>query len=273
LPGYLLVRELGRGSMGVVHLALLRADDVPLAVKTISPAGELRQGALERFLREAKILRDLDHRHIVRFRDMGEVGGQLFFAMDYVPGTDVARLLKEQGALPVRPAVRLLNQLLLALAYAHGQGFVHRDIKPANLLLEGLDRHKVLKVADFGLARIYQASQLSGLTLEGQMGGTVGFMPPEQITHYRDVNPAADQYSAAATLYYLLTLRHVHDLPAQMAAKLDMILKDDTVPIQERRPDLPDGLARVIHRALARKPQRRYPDVAAFRRALLPFAR
>jgi serine/threonine-protein kinase len=272
-PGYLLLRVLGRGAMGVVHLALSRADNLLVAVKTISPASQPRPGVVERFLREAEILRELDHPHIVRFLDMGEAGGQLFFAMDYVAGTDVAALLRRQGALPVRLAVRLVNQLLQALEYAHALGFVHRDIKPGNLLLEGQDAHKVLKVADFGLARVYQASQLSGLTLQNDLGGTVGFLPPEQITHFRDVQPSADQYSAAATLYYLLTLHHVHDLPEHIAGQLDMILKEDAVPIQQHRAELPNGLARAIHRALARDPEDRYLGVADLRRALLPFAR
>jgi serine/threonine-protein kinase len=271
IPGYLLLRELGKGGMGVVHLAVT-AEDTPVAVKTILPAGAARPGQVERFLREANILRSLDHPHIVAFRDMGAAGRLLFFAMDYVPGTDAARLLREKGQLAVRTAVRIVNQLLQALESAHGLGFVHRDVKPANLLLQTEGR-RTLKVADFGLARVYQASQLSGLTLPNEMGGTLAFMPPEQITHYREVRPAADQYSAAATLYNLLTGRHVHDLSGPVARQLDRILQEDAVPIRSRRADLPADLAAVLHRALARDPADRYPDVAHFRRALLPFAR
>jgi eukaryotic-like serine/threonine-protein kinase len=128
-------------------------------------------------------------------------------------------------------------------------------------------------VADFGLARVYQASKLSGLTLLGDVGGSVGFMPPEQILNYREAKPSADQYSAAATLYTLLTGQFVHDLSGSFTGRIDNILKGKPVPIQEWRTDLPRGLAAVIHRALAYRPESRFADVAAFRRTLLPFCK
>jgi serine/threonine-protein kinase len=259
--------------MGVVHLAQREADGAVVAVKRVVPAVAPRPGTMERFLREANILRELDHPNVVRFREMGCVGGQLFFAMDYVPGTDAARLLRERGPFPVRLGARLLCQVLLALEHAHAKRFVHRDVKPANILLEGKKPPLKIRVADFGLARAYHASQLSGLTLETDIGGTFAFMPPEQVTSYRDVRPPADQYSAAATLYYLLCGSFVHDLRGPIAAQLDVILKAAAVPLRERRPDLPADLAAVVHRALARAPEDRYESVFAFREALLPFAR
>jgi serine/threonine-protein kinase len=167
----------------------------------------------------------------------------------------------------------VLCQLLQALEYAHTRRFVHRDIKPANLLL-GRERGKrVVKLADFGLARIYQESQLSGLTVQDDVGGTAAYMPPEQILDYRGVDPAADQYSAAATLYYLLTGTTVYE-PAETAAKmLDRILHEEPVPVLARRPNLSPALAAVLHRALSRDPGHRYAGAREFRRALLPFAR
>jgi serine/threonine-protein kinase len=272
IPGYLLLRELGRGGMGIVHLAVRQADGVQVAVKTIIPAVVAKPSQIQRFLREASILRELSHPNIVAFREMGTAGGQLFFAMDYVPGTDAARMRRHKGMLEVCTAVRLVNQLLLALEYAHDKGFVHRDIKPANLLVQVTSEGSTVKVADFGLARVYQASQMSGLTLQHDLGGTVGYMAPEQITHYRDARPPADQYAAAATLYNLLTGKQVYDLPQHTAAQLAMILNEEPIPIRERRADLSKQLSRVIHRALARDPEDRYPDACAFRRALLPFA-
>src|SRR5207245_4495262 len=119
--------------------------------------------------------------------------------MDYVEGTDAFELVKTQGPMAPERAVRLMGQLLQALEYAHGRGFVHRDIKPANLLITVEEGFEVLKLADFGLARVYQASQLSGLTMTGEIGGTAAFMPPEQLTNYREAKPPADQYAAAAT--------------------------------------------------------------------------
>jgi serine/threonine-protein kinase len=273
IAGHEIVRELGRGGMGVVYLARRLADGAPVAIKTIVPAVAASATQVERFLREARILCELKHKHIVAFREMGESEGLLYFAMDYVDGTDADRLLKGHGPLPVRTATRIVCQVLSGLEYAHDRGFVHRDIKPANVLLADEEERRTVKIADFGLARVYQASQLSGLTLQGQVGGTVAFMPPEQVTHFRDVKPAADQYAAAATLYMLLTGKYVQDFPRESALALAQILDEEPVPIRERRSDVPATLAALIHKALARDPADRYPDVAAFRAALLPFAR
>jgi serine/threonine-protein kinase len=193
--------------------------------------------------------------------------------MEYVPGFDAARLLKEQGPLPVPLAIRLVSQRLQALEHAHEQGFVHRDIKPANILITEVNGKKLVKLADFGLARVYQTSQISGLTLTGDIGGTTKFMPPEQITHYREVKPPADQYAAAATLYNLLTGMHVYDFAGAGIEAIAMILDDEPVPIRQRRADLPQELADLIQQALAREPQDRFGDVKEFRQALLPFAR
>jgi serine/threonine-protein kinase len=192
--------------------------------------------------------------------------------MEYVPGVDAHHLLHDRGPLEVGRGVRLICQLLQGLDYAHHQGFVHRDVKPANLLIADPGGRERAKLADFGLARVYQESRLSGLTLTGEWAGTVAYLPPEQITHFREVQPSADQYSAAATLYTLLTDQFVYDFPPQPDRRLVMILNDEPVPIQSRRRDVPKALAKVLHRALAREASKRFPDVAALHKALLPFA-
>ena len=154
--------------------------------------------------------------------------------------------------------------LLDALEFAHGRGFVHRDIKPGNVLVSAADGS--VKLLDFGLARAYQASKLSGLTMTGQMAGTVAFMAPEQITNFREAKPPVDQYAAAATLYNLLTGHYAFDFPSDRIKQLLMILEDDPIPIRRHRADVPDGLAAVIHRAMARDPATRFADAAEMRR-------
>ncbi len=265
---YRCLRELGRGGMGVVYLA---EDDagVRVALKTIAPAAAASPRQVDRFVREAEVLRQLDHPHIVGFRDIGQADGCLYFAMEYVPGQDAASLLARDGSFPPRVAVKVACQLLDALAYAHDRGFVHRDIKPANLLLTKQHGRVTLKLADFGLARVYQASHLSGLTMMGEVGGTAAYMPPEQITNYREVKPAADQYAASATLYTLLTGQHVYDFAGPSVQALLTILDKDPVPIRERKADIGDALAAAIHRALTRDPDQRHPNVRAFRAALV----
>lgn len=270
-PGYRIENELGRGGMGVVYLATHEADGSAVALKTITPQGAVTQRNVDRFLREASILMRLDHPNVVRFHDLGAADGKLFFTMDYVPGSDGQRLLLERGRWSVRSAVRTIIEVLNGLAYAHERGFVHRDIKPANVLLGHGEKGYVIKLADFGLARIYQASQLSGLTTEGQFGGTLRYMPPEQMTDYRNVTPLSDQFSAAATLYHLLTGQTIHDPDANGKLQAVRVLEGQAVPIRDRRADLPEELAEVIYRALAREPGDRFADVAEFRDALAPF--
>jgi serine/threonine-protein kinase len=274
IPGYQIIQELGRGSMGVVHLAIRTEDGTAVALKTITPAVAPTPADIGRFQREAQILYELDHPNIVALRDVGEANGRLFFAMDYVFGTDAGRLLKKQGVsrpMSIPRAVGLICQMLQALDYAHAKGFVHRDIKPSNILVKQGDEGEVALLADFGLARVYQASKLSGLTLLGDIGGTVPFMAPEQITDFRNVQPAVDQYGAGATLYRLLTGHFIYDFPVEDEKRLLMILQDEPVPIQSRRPDIPQELATVIHRSLEGDPKDRFPDVRAMRRALVRF--
>ena len=272
INGFRLLRELGHGGMGVVYLGVREADRALLALKTVQPAVAGSALQIERFLREARILEQLDHPKIVSFRAMDEANGLLYFAMDFVRGSDAYKLQKtHRGPLPISRAVNLTCQMLDGLAYAHARGFIHRDIKPANLLVERQKGREIARLTDFGLARTYQASQMSGLSMNGDLGGTMSYMAPEQITHFRDAKPPVDQYAAAATLYKFLTDRQIYDLPRQSHEQVLMILQAEPVPMLARRPDLPPMLADAVHRALSRVPGARFPDVASFRAALQPF--
>ncbi len=193
--------------------------------------------------------------------------------MEYVPGKNASQLMKEKGPLPVGRAVSLICQLLEALEYAHSRKFVHRDIKPANMLIGKKKGDEFLKLADFGLARVYNASRLSGLTMHGEMGGSIAYIAPEQITNYRDAEPPGDYYSTAASLYKMLTGQYIYDFPPQLNKRVLMILQDDPIPITDRDASISPGVARVIHKTLSRKPEDRYPSAKVMRQALLPFAK
>ena len=271
-PEYRITGELGRGGMGVVYRATSERDGALVAIKSIVPSAAASRKQIERFLRECRILDKLRHPNIVEFREVGEAADVIFLAMELVDGPDLGAWLREKGPLDVPTAIRIACQFLGGLAHAHTSGFVHRDVKPGNILLGRNGDKRIAKLADFGIARVYESSKISGLTLQGDIGGTPAYMAPEQVTHYRQVQPAADQYSAAATLYKMLTDRYTHDFPKDLGAQLSLLVAGAPVPILERRPDLPPRLAEVIHKALSRETEQRYPDALAFRTELKRFA-
>jgi serine/threonine-protein kinase len=269
---YRILRKLGSGGMGVVYQALDPSTGQHVAIKTILPGRAPSGTAVDRFLREASILQELEHPNIVHFREFGESSGTIFIAMDYVDGISGDQLLKELGGpLPVVRAARIVCQLLQALDYAHAKQFVHRDIKPSNLILTAAKGKEVAILTDFGLARAYQTSQLSGLTFSGDVKGTAAFMAPEQILNFRDAKPPVDIYSAGATLYHLLTTKYPYDLPLHFACQIAAVLEQEAIPILSRRPDIPRDLAKLVHKSLAKKPEDRFPKAAAMAKALQPF--
>ena len=203
---------------------------------------------------------------------MGEPEGLLYFSMEYVRGSDAWRVREQRdGGIPIGRAARWICQLHQALDYAHAKGFVHRDIKPPNMLLEQESDRESVKLADFRLARAYQTSTLSGVTMKGDVAGTIAFMAPAQVNHLRESQPPVDLYAAGASLYWLLTGSQIYDLPRGLSQQILMVLQDPPVPIRSRRPDLPARLAAVIDRSLAREPDQRFADAKDMRRALLPF--
>jgi serine/threonine protein kinase len=272
-PGYTIDRTIGEGGMGIVYLGRREIDSQAVALKVIKPVVATQDAILGRFLQEASILRRLEHPNIVRFLDIGYASSRLYFAMEYVEGTNVTEALKARGPFSIPSAIGLTCQVLNALSYAHGLGFVHRDIKPANLLITRKEGKNQAKLADFGLAKIYQESSLSGMSVTGQMGGTLAFMPPEQITHFRDAKPTADIYALGATLYNLLTDKTTFDFKGRAEQQVARILFDAPTPIQTYRPEIPGALAEIIHRSLAKAPADRFPDAQSMKEALSPFAK
>jgi len=265
IGGYQVEAVLGKGGNGIVYRARRCADGAGVALKVLLPQVVVDEEARDLFLREIDVTRSLLHPNIVELLDYGSDGEGFFFAMEFCPGGSVYAQLKREGQpLAIAVAGRIVLQALEGLAFAHSKGFVHRDIKPDNLLL-GADGEA--KLADFGLAKSFQQAGLSGMTATGAVMGTFHFMPREQITNFRQMRPASDVWSMAATFYFLLTLQYARDF-ASYRDPLAAILRGGVVPLRDRDPWIPDQLAAVVDRALADDPARRYADAGELRDAL-----
>ena len=272
VPHYTTLRELGRGAMGVVYQARHNGSGRMVALKVIMPETATTRAAIDRFQREMSVISQLRHPNIVEWYEQGTSRGQFWFAMEFVAGPNLEVLAKmDPGRYPTDQACRLACQILKGLEHAHKRGFVHRDIKPENILIGQSSEGSIAKISDFGLAKSFRSVGLSGLTFSGEMRGTIPFMPPEQMTDFKTVRPQADLYATAATIYYLLTGKYIYDEPEGGGDLIKMLLEEHPIPILDRRPDVPAGLAAVVGKCLSRDPEQRYPDATAMRRALKPF--
>jgi eukaryotic-like serine/threonine-protein kinase len=267
IAGYTLGPLLGRGGMGVVHLATRNADGATVALKLMRPETAVDAHAREVFDREIAVTESLRHPNVVTLFAHGAHGDTFFFAMEYCPGGSLSAALVHRAE-PLAPevAVRVALQALEGLSFAHEKGFIHRDIKPENILLA--DPHmNVVKLTDFGLAKSFQQAGLSGMTATGFAAGTLQFMPREQLTNFRLLRPASDVWSMGATLYYMLTLRYARDFSADKDP-LAVVLGGNVVPVRTRNPEIPAAVAEVVDRAVDDDLIRRYPSAVEFRNAL-----
>jgi eukaryotic-like serine/threonine-protein kinase len=272
VPGYELVRLVGQGGMGIVYEAVHKATQRQVAVKMIAaaPTGNETQSRL--FLREATTLSQLDHKRIVKFHEVGIVGGQLYLVMEYVDTIDLDTLLnRPDEPRTLRLSCGFICQVLEALAYAHGLGFVHRDVKPSNVLVCQQEGKYRTKLADFGLAKNFEAAGFSSVTTMGECRGTIGYMAPEQLTDAQWSQPAADIFSVSATLYHFFTGKTPYDFSG-VSNPVMAVTEGRTIPLDQRRPDLPRPLIDLVQRGLARSPGDRFPSAAAMRRELIGFA-
>ncbi len=261
------------GGMGVVYLGEDPRTQRKVAIKMMTPGQAIPERDTDLFLREADVLKQLNHAAIVACFGSGVIDQRFYLVTEFVPGRNLTDLLDELGPMPYPRALPIIRQTLAVLDHAHKKGFVHRDVKPSNLIItsgQGRDR---AKLADFGLAKLYQRTSCSGLTLQGEMGGSFAFAAPEQITDFRSASPASDLYSAAATLYTMLTAAHVHDFPETVSGIVLKLLHEDPVPIHDRHPGIPPALGEIIHRGLSRNPDQRFASAREMGDELEVFAK
>jgi formylglycine-generating enzyme required for sulfatase activity len=272
-PQYEILRELGRGGMGVVYLAKNKPMDRMEVLKVITKSLLDRPGAVERFLREIRSAAQLHHTNVVTAYSVLQLGELLAFAMEYVEGEDLAKLVKARSPLPVPAASSCIQQAALGLQHAHEKKMVHRDIKPHNLMLAREGKKAVVKILDFGLAKATRAeNEDTGLTGEGAMLGTPDYIAPEQALDAARADIRADIYSLGCTLYYLLT-----GAPPFQGKSLSAVLlahqSMQARPLNLVRPEAPEELAAVVRKMMAKEPAKRYQTPAEVVQALAMFAR
>jgi serine/threonine protein kinase len=260
---YPLRKVLGEGAFGVVYKCHDPLLDREVAIKKLRPDALGSAKYVERFKREAQALAKMLHGNIVPVYEFGEEDGAFFIVSAFIPGQSLADAIPENG-LDAHRAVRLVIQLLEALAYAHDRGVMHRDVKPGNAMLDDKD---TLFLMDFGLAG--WVGQDSGrMTQDGAVMGTPSYMPPEQASgQIQRVGPAADQYSAGVVLYELLT-GHLPFEGGPIQAILFNVINTPPPPPREFRADVEPQLEAICLRTLAKKPEERYADCRAFIQAL-----
>src|SRR6476620_8485090 len=276
IPGYQMIRILGQGGMGSVMLARSVKDGQAVAIKTLLPEVAVSEQSLKRFMREIEVASSLKHKNVVSYIEHGTHNGIVYLVTEYVSGMDAARLAKSRGGkLNYREVVSIMEQTLAALDFAHNLGFIHRDIKEQNILVDGRYPNFIGKLTDFGLSKSYKQTGMSGVTMVGDVAGTIAYMPPEQVRDFKEVRPPSDIYAAGMTAYSLLTGAHALDISAKagIAETVKAIFEKPIIPITSRVPDVPPRIASVIETALAKSVDSRWRTAGAMREALLNAAK
>ena len=268
LGRYQIARVLGRGAMGVVYEGLDPRLNRRVAIKVISTsqlAPDMRAEYSSRFIHEAQAVARLNHPHIVTVYDFGEEDGAAYLVMELIAGEELSAHFDDSQGFQLEftldDAVRMTCELLDAVGYAHRHGIVHRDIKPANVMVTP---DMKVKLTDFGVARM--AGPNDGHTLAGAMIGTPSFMSPEQISG-EAAGPRSDIFSVGNILYQFLTAERPFRGNGLFAVQ-QKIMYDQPVPPSLINPALSPMFDRIVLRALAKRPDERYPDAYRFREDL-----
>ncbi|MGH7513888.1 MAG: serine/threonine-protein kinase, partial [Gemmatimonadales bacterium] len=250
---YRVERELGQGGMATVYLAEDLKHRRKVALKVLRPELAATLGP-DRFFREIEVAAGLQHPHILPLHDSGEAAGFLYYVMPFVDGENLRGRLTRHGELPIHEAVRLLAEVADALAYAHGQGVVHRDIKPDNVLLSG--RHAL--VTDFGVAKaVSEATGRQQLTTAGVALGTPAYMAPEQAAADPHLDHRVDIYAVGVMAYELLAGRPPFTGRSSQEV-LAAHLTQPPEPVSALRPAVPEALAAIVMKCLAKRPADRW---------------
>jgi serine/threonine-protein kinase len=271
---YRIVRLIGRGGMGSVYEAIEAATGRRVAVKVIRDLAESRrpEALLARFRREARAAMAIDSPHVAKVLATGldHETGAPFIVMEYLEGEDLDQLFLRAAQLPLDLALRVVGQACLALQAAHAAGVVHRDVKPANVFLAREGTEIVVKVLDFGIARMDTGAgrESAGLTRTGSMIGSPLYMSPEQARGLKDIDHRSDLWSLGVLLHRALTGRCPHEGTDALGDLIIAICTLPVPPIREVMPSIPPRVAAIVHRALEREPEARFASAGEMLDAL-----
>jgi hypothetical protein len=268
---YEILEEIGRGGFAVVYRARDTELDRQVALKLLHPYWTNDPGFAARFRREARTAARLRHPHVVTVHEAGEAKGQLYIAMEYLPGRTLRELLEAEGALPLEQALPIIEQVARALDYAHRQDVVHRDVKPGNIVVEETEQGVQATLMDFGLVKAMSGSSV--LTSQGTLLGSPEYMAPEQADPERasEIGPATDRYALGIVAYQMLTGRV--PFPGNTPATLNAHAHKPVPPPRSFRPEIPQPVEAVLIKMLAKIPAERFASASSFvarlRQALL----
>lgn len=260
LGRYEIVREVGRGAMGVVYEAVDPTIGRKVALKAIrfDGVGTTADEAARRFKNEARAAGGLNHPNIVTVYDAGEDSGNLYLAMEFIEGSTLETLLRAQRTLSPKQAVDFVRQIASGLDFAHSRGIIHRDIKPGNIMLAG---HGLIKITDFGIARAGEA-----MTITGQVVGTPNYMSPEQVLG-KSLDGRSDLFSVGVMLYEMITGERPFE-GQSITTIMYKIVHETPIPPRKLDSSIHPGLSAVIERSLAKSAEERFSSGAELTRAL-----
>ena len=254
---YRIERLLGQGGFGTVYRARHVHTDATVALKLLKKELGADQSMLDRFMREAKAAGAVGSEHIVGVLDAGVTDGQAFLALEFLDGWDLKDLVYREGGDDPQRLIQITLQVLEGLAAAHAKGIVHRDMKPANVFIVRRGERDFVKLLDFGISKMHQEGETSGLTMTGVAMGTPTYMAPEQFFDARSVDGRSDLYSVAVMLYELLAKR----LPFEAQSYAELVVKVRTEvppPLSTLAPGVPTPLCAAINKGLARDREHRW---------------
>src|SRR6266567_4371438 len=247
---YEIQQLLGEGGMGAVYKARDAELDRVIALKVIRPELASNPEILQRFKQELVLARQVTDRNIIRIFDLGEADGIRFITMEYVEGTSLYQILREQGKLPVKESAEIIEQVLIGLKAAHREGVIHRDLKPGNIMR---DKQGRILVMDFGLARSLESD---GMTKTGAVVGTMEYMSPEQAMG-SELDPRSDLFTVGLIFFELLTGKMPFKAETALASLLKRV-QERAVPLSSLDSAIPIAVEQVVAKCLERDPNQRY---------------